>query len=119
MNDNNTLDEDRMADIATRAISDVASNWRIDEALVDNIVQDYTQMIEDFVRFLNERYPNGDMETQPYVAMEMTKKVARDIAVKYSMDEEAVSNIIQDYTDIIRDSLEREMLEDIDREEEN
>ncbi len=119
MNDNNALDEDKMAEIETRAISDTATRWRIDAELVDNIVQDYTEMIEDFERYLNEKYPNEDMDTQPYVAMEITEKVARDIAVKYSMDEEAISNIIQDYTETIRDSLEREMLEDLDRKEEN
>ena len=119
MNDNSALDEDKMAEIETRAISYTAMRWRIDEELVDNIVQDYTEMIEDFEQYLNEKYPDEGMDTQPYVAMEITKKVARDIAVKYSMDEEAVSEIIQDYTEIVRDSLEREILEDLGRKEEN
>ena len=117
MNDNNALDEDKMAEIETRAISDIATRWRIDEELVDNIIQDYTEMIEDFERHLNEKYPNEDMDTQPYVAMEITRKVARDIADKYSIDEEAVIKIIQDYAKIIRDSLEREMLEELEEED--
>ena len=108
-----------MADIETQAITDTATRWSVSETLVDEIMQDYTEMIEDFERYLNEKYPNEDMDTQPYVAMEITKKVARDIAIKYSMDEEVVSKIIQDYTEIIHDSLEREMLEDLDRKEEN
>ena len=117
MKDNNSLDEDKMAEIETRAISDTATIWRIDEELVDNIVQDYTEMIEDFERYLYEEYPNEDMDTQPYVAMEITGKVARDIADKYNMDEEALINIIQDYTKIIRDSLEQEKLEKLEEED--
>jgi hypothetical protein len=114
MNDNNALDEDKMAEIETRAISDTATRWRIDEELVDNIIQDYTEMIEDFERHLNEKYPNEDMDNQPYVAMEITNKIARDIADKYSMGEETVSMIIKDYTEIIHDSLEQRMLEELD-----
>jgi len=117
MNDDNTLDEDKMAEIETRAISDTATRWCIDEELVDNIVQDYTEMIKDFERYLNEEYPNGDMDTQPYVAMEITNKIARDIADKYSIDEEAIINIIQYYTEIIRDNLEREMLEELEEDD--
>ena len=116
MNDNKAFNEDKMAEIETRAISDTATRWRMDEELVDNIVQDYAEMIEDFERYLNEEYPNEDMDTQPYVAMEITKKVARDIAAKYSIDEEAVINVIQDYTQIIRGSLEREMHEKLEEE---
>jgi hypothetical protein len=116
MNENNALDEDKMAEIETRAITDTATRWRIGEELVDNIVQDYTEMIEDFERYLNEGYPNEDMDTQPYVAMEINTKVARDIAIKYNMDEEVVINIIHDYAEIIRDSLEREMHEELDEE---
>ena len=117
MNDNNALDEDKVAEIETRAISDTATRWQIDEELVDNIVQDYTEAIEDFERYLNEEYPNENMDTQPYVAKEITKKVARDIADKYRMDEEAVINIIQDYTGIIRNSLEREMLQELEEKD--
>ena len=116
MNDNNALDEDKMAEIETRAISDTATRWWIDEELVDNIIQDYTEMIDDFERYLSESYPNEEMDTQPYVATEITKKVARDIADKYSIDEEAVIEIIQYYTEIIRDSLEREMLKELEEE---
>ncbi len=116
MNADNTLDEDKMAEIETRAITDTATRWHIDEELVDNIIQYYTEMIENFERYLNESYPNEDMDTQPYVAMEITRQVAGDIADKYGIDEETVSNIIHDYIEIIRDSLEREMHEELDEE---
>ena len=114
MDEHNALNEDKMADIETHAITDTATRWSVSEKLVDEIMQDYTEMIENFERYINERYPDDNMNTQPYVAMEITKKVTRDIADKYSMDEEAVRMIIQDYTEMIRDSLEREMLEELD-----
>ncbi len=60
------------------------------------------------------RYPDENMDTQPYVAMEMAKKVTRDIADKHGMDEEVVGTIIQDYTEMIHDSLEREIPEELD-----
>ena len=53
------------------------------------------------------------MDTQPYVAMEIAKKVTKDIADKHGLDEEAVGMIIQDYTEMIQDSLEREMPEEM------
>jgi len=71
-------------------------------------------MIEDFERYISERYPDENMNVQPYIIKEITKKAARDIADKYDMDEEVVGMIIQDYTEMIRDSLEREMLEEPD-----
>ncbi len=111
MNEHNALNEDKMADIETRAITDTATRWRIDEKLVDEIIQDYSEIIENFERYINERYPNENMNVQPYITKEITKKVARDIAGKYDMDEEVVKNIIQDYTEMIGDSLERERLE--------
>jgi len=54
------------------------------------------------------------MNVQPYITKEIAKKAARDIADKYDMDEEVVRMIIQDYSEMIRDSLEREMLEELD-----
>ena len=114
MNEHDALYEDKMADIETQAITDTATRWNVSEKLVDEIMQDYTEMIENFERYVNERYPDANMNTQPYVVMEITLKVTRDIADKYSMDEEAVSMIIQDYTEMIRESLEREMLEELD-----
>ena len=114
MNEHNALNEDEMAEIETRAITDTATRWRIDEKLVDEIIQDYTEMIENFERHINERYPNENMNVQPYITKEITKKAARDIADKYDMDEEVVRMIIQDYAEMIRDSLEREMLEELD-----
>ena len=114
MNEHNALNEDKMADIETRAITDTATRWCIDEKLVDEIIQDYTEMIENFERYINERYPNENMNVQPYITKEITKKVARDIADKYDMDEKVVRMIIQHYAEMIRDSLEREMLEELD-----
>ena len=66
------------------------------------------------IRYVDERYPDENMNTQPYVIMEITKKVNRDIADKYKMDEEVVMMIIQDYTEMIRDSLEQELPEELD-----
>ena len=114
MNEHNALNEDKMADIETRAITDTATRWCIDEKLVDEIIQDYTEMIENFERYINERYPNENMNVQPYITKEITKKAAKDIADKHDMDEEVVRMIIQDYTDLIRDSLEGEMLKEPD-----
>ncbi len=114
MNEHNALNEDKMADIETQAITDTATRWSVSEKLVDEIMQDYTEMIENFERYINERYPDDNMNTQPYVAMEITKKVTRDIADKYDIDEEVVRMIIQDYAEMIRDRLEREMLEELD-----
>jgi hypothetical protein len=114
MNEHNALNDDKMSDIETQAITDTATRWSVSEKLVDEIIQDYTEMIEDIERYINERYPDGDMKTQPYVAMEITKKVTRDIADKYKMNEEVVWMIIQDYTEMIREHLEREMLEELD-----
>jgi signal recognition particle GTPase len=37
MNEHNALNEDEMAEIETRAITDTATRWRIDEKLVDEI----------------------------------------------------------------------------------
>ena len=114
MNEHNALNEEKMAAIETRAITDTATRWCIDEKLVNEIIQDYTEMIENFERYINERYPNENMNVQPYITKEITKKTARDIADKYDMDEEVVRMIIQDYAEMIRDSLEREMLEELD-----
>ena len=114
MNEHNALNEDKMADIETRAIADTATRWCIDEELVGEIIQDYAEMIEDFERFMNERYPNGNVNIQPYVTKEINEKAAREIADKYGMDEEVVWMIIQDYAEMIRDSLEREALEELD-----
>jgi hypothetical protein len=114
MNEHNALNEDKMADIETRAITDTATRWCIDEKLVDEIIQDYTETIEDFERHINERYPNENMNFQPYITREITKKAAKDIADKHDMDEEVVRMIIQDYAEMIRDSLEREVLEELD-----
>jgi hypothetical protein len=114
MNEHNALNEDKMAGIETRAITDTATRWCIDEKLVNEIIQDYTEMIENFEQYINERYPNENMNVQPYITKEITKKAARDIADKYDMDEEVVRMIIQNYAEMIRDSLEREMLEELD-----
>jgi len=103
-----------MAEIETRAITDTATRWHIDEKLVDEIIQDYAEMIEKFEQYISERYPNDNMNVQPYITKEITKKTASDIADKYDMDEEVVRMMIQDYTEMIRDSLEREMLEELD-----
>jgi hypothetical protein len=113
MNERDALNEDRMADIETQAIADTARRLSLSEKLVDEIIQEYTEMIDNFERYMNKEYPNGNMITQPYVAMEMTKKVTKDIADKHSMDEEKVQIIIQDYIEIIRVSLEREMTEEL------
>ena len=114
MNEHNALNEDKMADIETQAITETAARWSIDEKLVDEIIQDYTEMIENFEQYINERYPNENMNVQPYITKEITKKAAKDIADKYDMDEEAVRMIIQDYAGMIRESLETEMLEELD-----
>ena len=76
---------------------------------------DFGHSLKKFSQILSiieERYPDEDMDTQPYVAMELANKVIRDIADKYNMDEELVGMIIRDYTEMIRDSLEREMPEE-------
>lgn len=57
MNEHNVLDEDKMAEIETRAITDTATRWCIDGKLVDEIMQDYTEIIENSERYINERYP--------------------------------------------------------------
>ena len=114
MNEHNTLNEDKIAEIETRAIMNTATRWRVDEKLVDEIIQDYTEMVENFERYMNERYPNENMNVQPYIVREITKKAAKDIADKHDMDEEVVRMIIEDYAEMIRDSLEREMLEELD-----
>jgi len=87
MNEHNVLNKDKIAEIETQAITDTATRWNVSEELVDESVQDYTEMIENFERYLNERYPDENMDTQPYVAMEIAKKVNRDIADKHGMDE--------------------------------
>ena len=114
MYEHNALNEDTIAEIETQAITDTATRWNVSEELVGEIMQDYTEMVEKFERYLNERYPDENMDTQPYVAMEIAKKVNRDIADKHGMDEEIVGMIIQDYTEMIHDSLEREMPEELD-----
>ncbi len=65
-------------------------------------------------RYINERYPNENMNVQPYITEEITKKTTRDIADKYDMDEGVVGMIIQDYAEMIREGLEREMLEELE-----
>ena len=77
MNEHNALNEDKMADMETQAITDIATRWSIDEKLVDEIIQDYAEIIENFERYLNERYPNENMNVQPYMAKEITNKAAR------------------------------------------
>jgi len=114
MYEHNALNEDTIAEIETQAITDTAKRWNVSEELVGEIMQDYTEMVEKFERYLNERYPDENMDTQPYVAMEIAKKVNRDIADKHGMDEEIVGMIIQDYTEMIRDSLEQELPEELD-----
>ena len=114
MNEHNAPNENKMSDIETQAITDTARRWHIDERLVDEIIQDYAEMIENFERHINERYQGENMNVQPYIIKEITKKSAKDIADKYDMDEEVVRMIIQDYAEMIRDRLEREMLEEPD-----
>ena len=114
MYEHSALNEDKIAEIETQAIIDTATRWNVSEELVGEIMQDYAEMVEKFERFLNERYPDEDMDTQPYVAMEIANKVNRDIADKHDMDEEIVGMIIQEYTEIIHDSIEREMPEELD-----
>ncbi len=114
MYEHNALNEDTIAEIETQAITDTAKRWNVSEELVGEIMQDYTEMVEKFERYLNERYPDENMDTQPYVAMEIAKMVNRDIADKHGMDEEIVGMIIQDYTEMIRDSLEQELPEELD-----
>ena len=114
MYEHNALNEDTIAEIETQAITDTAKRWNVSEELVGEIMQDYTEMVEKFERYINERYPDENMDTQPYVAMEIAKKVNRDIADKHGMDEEIVGMIIQDYTEMIRDSLEQELPEELD-----
>ena len=114
MSEHSTLNEDKIAEIETQAITDTATRWNVSEELVDEIMQDYKEMIEKFERYLDEKYPDENMDTQPYVAMELTKKVNSDIANKYGIDEEVVGMIIQDCTEMIRDSLEQELPEELD-----
>jgi len=114
MYEHNALNEDTIAEIETQAITDTAKRWNVSEELVGEIMQDYTEMVEKFERYLNERYPDENMDTQSYVAMGIAKKVNRDIADKHGMDEEIVGMIIQDYTEMIRDSLEQELPEELD-----
>jgi len=114
MYEHSALNEDKIAEIEAQAIIDTAIRWNVSEGLVGEIMQDYAEMVEKFDRFLNERYPDEDMGTQPYVAMEIAKKVNTDIADKHGMDEEIVGMIIQDYTEMTHDSLEREMPEELD-----
>ena len=117
MNEHNAPNEDKMADIETQVITDTAMRWSVSEKLVAEIMQNYTEMIENFERFVDERYPDENMNTQPYVAMEIVKKVNRDIADKCGMDEDVVMMIIQDYTEMIGDALEGEMFEELDEGE--
>ena len=114
MNEKDALNNDKMADIETQAITDIATRWKVSEEVVDEIIQDYTETIEKFERYLNKNYPDDNMNTQPYVVMEITQKATRDISNKHNLDEEVVRMIIQDYTEMIRDSLERETLEELD-----
>ena len=114
MNEHSAPNEDKMAEIETRAITDTAARWCIDEKLVDEIIQDYTEMVENFERYLNERYPDENMIIEPYITKEITNKAAKDIAAKHDMGEEVVRTIIHDYAEMIRDSLEREMLEEVE-----
>ena len=114
MYEHNALNEDTIAEIETKAITDTAKRWNVSEELVGEIMQDYTEMVEKFERYINERYPDENMDTQPYVAMEIAEKVNRDIVDKHGMDEEIVGMIIQDYTEMIRDSLEQELPEELD-----
>ena len=117
MNEHNALNDGKMADIETQAITDTATRWSVSEKLVAQIMQDYTEMIENFERYVDERYPDENMNTKPYVAMEIAKKVNRDIADKCGMDEEVVMMIIQDYTEMIGDVLDGEMFEELDEGE--
>ena len=114
MNEHNAMNEDKMADIETRAITDTATRWSIDENLVDEIIQGYTEIIENFERYINERYPDENRIIEPYISKGITQKSAKDIAARHDMDEEVVRMIIQDYAEMIRDKLEREMLEELD-----
>ena len=114
MNEHDALNEDKIAEIEIQAITDTATRLNVSEELIDKIMQDYTEMIENFERFLNERYPDENMDIQPYIAMEIANKVNRDIADKYGLDEEAVGMIIQDYTQMIHDGLEREMPKELE-----
>ena len=54
------------------------------------------------------------MIIEPYITKEITNKAAKDIAVKHDMDEEVVMLIIHDYAEMIRDTLERQMLEEVE-----
>ncbi len=108
MNEHSFMDEDKLADIETWAIEGTAKRSGMDEEFVGQVVQDYTELIENLERYISERYANGNINTQAYILKEMSKKAAKDIAEKHDVDEDVVNEIIQDYTEIIRDALERE-----------
>ncbi|MFC1861537.1 hypothetical protein ACFLYL_04635 [Chloroflexota bacterium] len=114
MNEHSGSNKDKMTDIEIQAITDMATKWGVTEKLAHEIMQYYTEKIENFERFLNERYPDDNMNTQPYVVLEINNKITRDIADKYSMDQDVVRMIIQDCTDMIRGSVEQEMLGELD-----
>ena len=114
MNKHNAPNEDKIAEIETQAITDTAKKWNLSEELVGEITQDYAEMIENFERFLNERYPDDNINTQPYVIMEITLKATRDIADKHSMDGDIVRMIIQDYTEMVRNAHVGNVLEEPD-----
>jgi hypothetical protein len=114
MNEQDSLNNDKLAEMETQAITDIAKRWKVSEGLINEIIQDYTEAIEKFERYLNENYPDDDMNTQPYVVMEITQKATRDIAGKHDLDEEVVRMIIQGYTAMIHNSFNQEMLEDLE-----
>ncbi|MFC2013621.1 hypothetical protein ACFLU8_01905 [Chloroflexota bacterium] len=66
------------------------------------------ELIEKLEWHISQTYPNGNINAQAYILKEMSKKAAKDIAEIHDVDEDVVNEIIQDYTEIIRDALERE-----------
>ena len=63
MNEHSFMDEDKLADIETRAIEGTAKRSGMDEEFVRQVVQDYTELIENLERYISERYPNGNINT--------------------------------------------------------
>ena len=72
MNEHSFMDEDKLADIETRAIEDTAKRSGMDEEFVRQVVQDYTELIENLERYISERYANGNINTQAYILKEMS-----------------------------------------------
>ena len=105
MNDQGFIEEDRLVEIQSKAVEDVAKKTGRDLEFIAQVIQDYTEVFEELEHYVSNEYQEGDLTINAHVLGEMYKKAIQQVAQKQDVDEYAIYEIIQEYSEIIRNEL--------------